>query len=125
MRGANAVNDAVHQLDIARWLMGVEYPKSVYCTGGRFADEGAAEAPDTQIANFECNNLLMTLAHDALHAVHAEGIAADSHVAHRASLLAAEFHAGRDLRHRGLHGRDSPRRRLAGLRAAEAGNARV
>jgi predicted dehydrogenase len=59
--GGDMVNDAVHQLDIARWLMGVEYPKSVYCTGGRFADEGIAEAPDTQIANFELDNLLMTV----------------------------------------------------------------
>jgi predicted dehydrogenase len=58
--GGDMANDSVHQLDLARWLMGVEYPKSVYCTGGRYHDEGLAETPDTQVATFEYDNLLMT-----------------------------------------------------------------
>ena len=59
--GGDMVNDAVHQLDVARWLMGVEYPKSVSCMGGRYSDEGIAETPDTQLANFELDKLLMTV----------------------------------------------------------------
>lgn len=58
--GGDAANDGIHQLDLARWLIGVELPKSVYCTGGRFADTGDGEVPDTQIATYEFNNLLMT-----------------------------------------------------------------
>jgi predicted dehydrogenase len=53
-------NDGVHQLDIARWLAGVEYPKSVYCTGGRFNTAGIDETPDTQMAVFEFDKLIMT-----------------------------------------------------------------
>ena len=43
-------NDASHQIDLARWVLGVDYPKTVYCTGGRFDSRGAAETPDTQTA---------------------------------------------------------------------------
>ncbi|MBN2476911.1 MAG: Gfo/Idh/MocA family oxidoreductase [Pirellulales bacterium] len=53
-------NDGVHQLDIARWLCGVEYPQSVYCTGGRFRAEGCDESPDSQVAVFEFPKLVMT-----------------------------------------------------------------
>ena len=58
--GGDLANDSIHQLDLARWLCGVEYPKSVYCTGGRFNEEGAAETPDTQIAVWDFDKLEMT-----------------------------------------------------------------
>jgi len=50
----------IHQLDLARWLCGVDYPSGVYCAGGRFHTQGDAETPDTQSAVFEFPNLLMT-----------------------------------------------------------------
>lgn len=50
----------IHQLDLARWLCGVDYPRSVYCVGGIFNSQGAAETLDTQAATFEFPNLLMT-----------------------------------------------------------------
>lgn len=58
--GGDIANDASHQIDLARWLMGVDYPQSVYCTGGRFDSQGAAETPDTQVAVWEYPGLLMT-----------------------------------------------------------------
>jgi len=58
--GGDIANDASHQIDLARWLMGVEYPKSVYSTGGRFDTTGAAETPDTQIAVYDFDHLVMT-----------------------------------------------------------------
>ena len=58
--GGDIINDGSHQLDLARWLMGVDYPKTVYSVGGRFNSAGAAETPDTQVAAFEFDNLLMT-----------------------------------------------------------------
>lgn len=58
--GGDIINDGIHQIDLARWLIGVEYPKSVYSTGGRFDMTGAAETPDTQIAVFDFDNLVMT-----------------------------------------------------------------
>ena len=57
--GGDIANDASHQIDLARWLCGVGHPKTVYSTGGRWASEGLAETPDTQVAVWEFDNLLM------------------------------------------------------------------
>jgi len=54
-------NDGVHQFDLARMIVGFDLPKQVYCTGGRFNTEGAAETPDTQLATFTYDNLVVTL----------------------------------------------------------------
>jgi predicted dehydrogenase len=54
------INDGIHQIDLARWLIGRDRPKQVYCTGGRFHSEGDAQTPDTQIATFDFDDLLMT-----------------------------------------------------------------
>jgi predicted dehydrogenase len=53
------VNDAIHQIDLARYLLGVDYPKSVYSTGGRFNNTGSAETPDTQVAVFDFDHLVL------------------------------------------------------------------
>ena len=61
--GGDIANDASHQIDLARWLLGIELPKTVYCTGGRFAtdpDKLVAETPDTQIALFDYDKLLVS-----------------------------------------------------------------
>ena len=34
--GGDLVNDGVHQIDLARWVLGVDYPKTVHSAGGRF-----------------------------------------------------------------------------------------
>ena len=54
------INDGIHQLDLARMLIGKELPKSAYCVGGRFNSQGDAETPDTQIATWEFDDLVMT-----------------------------------------------------------------
>ena len=59
--GGDICNDAVHQLDLARWLVDLDYPKTVYSTGGRFAEDGVLETPDTQVAVYEFDKLVMTL----------------------------------------------------------------
>jgi len=58
--GGDIINDGIHQLDLARWLLGVEYPKSVYSTGARFEKEGVAETPDTQVALFDFDDMLVS-----------------------------------------------------------------
>ena len=58
--GGDIANDASHQIDLARWLCGVTYPQSVYSTGGRYASEGVAETPDTQVAVWQFDRLVMT-----------------------------------------------------------------
>ena len=58
--GGDIINDGVHQMDLARWLIGKDYPKSVYATGGRFASEGISETPDTQVAVYQYDDMVMT-----------------------------------------------------------------
>jgi len=58
--GGDMANDAIHQIDLARWLIGVELPKTVHCSGGRFDTKGAADSPDTQIVTYDYDNLIMT-----------------------------------------------------------------
>jgi len=61
--GGDIANDASHQIDLARMLLGVTYPKTVYSTGGRYAtnpDELVAETPDTQIALYDFDGLLVS-----------------------------------------------------------------
>jgi predicted dehydrogenase len=58
--GGQMSYQGIHQLDLARWLCGVDYPSAVYCSGGRFASHGAAETPDTQLAVFEFPEMMMS-----------------------------------------------------------------
>jgi predicted dehydrogenase len=53
------INDGIHQMDLARWLLGVDYPKQVYSTGARF-EPGAAESPDTQVSVFDFDDMVVT-----------------------------------------------------------------
>lgn len=57
--GGDIANDASHQIDLARWVVGAEVPTTVYSTGGRWDSEGVAETPDTQIAVWEYPKMLM------------------------------------------------------------------
>lgn len=58
--GGDIINDGVHQMDLARWVIGKAYPQSVYATGGRYAEEGVLESPDTQISVFQFDDLVLT-----------------------------------------------------------------
>jgi predicted dehydrogenase len=57
--GGDIINDGVHQIDLARWLVGKTYPKSVYSAGGRYAEAGVFESPDTQVAVYQFDHLVM------------------------------------------------------------------
>lgn len=47
-------NDGVHDLDIARWGLGVDYPTEVQCTGDKLVFAGdIQETPDTQLVTFK------------------------------------------------------------------------
>jgi predicted dehydrogenase len=45
-------NNGTHEIDVARWLLGVDYPTSVISTGGRFHFADDWQFPDTQEATF-------------------------------------------------------------------------
>ena len=53
------INDGIHQIDLARWILGVEYPTQVYCSGKRF-EPGAAESPDVQVATYDFDGMVVT-----------------------------------------------------------------
>ena len=47
-------NDGVHELDIARWGLGVDtHPSSISATGGKFAFDDDQQFPDTQYVSFD------------------------------------------------------------------------
>lgn len=46
-------NDGSHQIDIARWGLGVDLPSAVTCSGGQLWYRDDHETPDTQMATFE------------------------------------------------------------------------
>src|SRR5919109_1217204 len=49
-------NNGTHEIDLARLMLGVGYPRSVVSTGGRFHFADDWEFPDTQQATFEFDN---------------------------------------------------------------------
>ncbi|MDX2190035.1 MAG: Gfo/Idh/MocA family oxidoreductase [Bacteroidota bacterium] len=48
-----ALNNGTHELDVARWAMGLEYPTKVVSAGGRYQWKDDWETPDTQTITFE------------------------------------------------------------------------
>jgi len=52
-------NDGIHQIDIARWGLGVELPKAITCSGGQLWYDDDHETPDTQIATFEYDDVYL------------------------------------------------------------------
>ena len=46
-------NNGLHEIDICRWALGVDYPTKVSSSGGRYHYQDDWEFYDTQIANFE------------------------------------------------------------------------
>jgi predicted dehydrogenase len=45
-------NDGIHDLDIARWGLGVEAPTTVTCAGAKWAHDDDQQVPDTQVVTF-------------------------------------------------------------------------
>jgi predicted dehydrogenase len=48
-------NQGIHEMDIARWGMGVKYPHKVTAMGGHFMFDDDQETPNTMMALFEFN----------------------------------------------------------------------
>jgi len=65
--------DAVHQLDIARWLVGNRHPEAVSLTGGVLIYKDKREFPDTLTAAYLYDNVVITLNDERL-PVHAGGL---------------------------------------------------
>jgi predicted dehydrogenase len=46
-------NQGVHQIDIARWMLGVRYPSKISAMGGHYMFDDDQETPNTLVATFE------------------------------------------------------------------------
>ena len=46
-------NQGVHEIDFARWALGVQSPSKVVSTGGKFVYDDDQETPNTQLAEFD------------------------------------------------------------------------
>src|SRR2546425_1310173 len=57
--GGNITDDGVHQLDLARSIIGKSYPKSVHHAGGNLFFKDVAETPDTMLVTYEYDTLTL------------------------------------------------------------------
>jgi len=55
-------NDSIHQVDLARIVLDDPgFPKSAYCTGGRYLFDDQRDMPDYQMTTFDYGNFVLTL----------------------------------------------------------------
>lgn len=47
------LNNGTHEVDVARWALGLEWPERVNISGGRYAYKDDWQFPDTIVTNFE------------------------------------------------------------------------
>lgn len=59
--GGDIADDGIHQLDLARYLVGKGVPKAVHATGGNLAFQDDREVPDVQMVSYQYDDLVMTL----------------------------------------------------------------
>jgi len=55
-----ALNNGTHEVDIARWALGVDFPHTVSATGGRYAYKDDWQFPDTMMTSYEYPDKLIS-----------------------------------------------------------------
>lgn len=54
-----ALNNGTHDIDVARWGLGLDYPLKVHSVGGRFHYNDDWETPDTQVITYESKDAVI------------------------------------------------------------------
>ncbi len=52
-------NDGIHQVDVARWGLGVEWPHTISASGGQLFYDDDHETPDTQVVTIEYDSAFL------------------------------------------------------------------
>jgi predicted dehydrogenase len=68
-----ALNNGTHEVDVARWGLGIDYPLSVSSTGGRYYFQDDWQTPDTQLITFNCPNATLVWEGRSCSSVKTEG----------------------------------------------------
>jgi predicted dehydrogenase len=55
-----ALNNGTHEVDVARWALGVDYPQRVSAQGGRYAYQDDWQFYDTLVTNWEYPDAMIT-----------------------------------------------------------------
>jgi predicted dehydrogenase len=55
-----ALNNGTHEVDVCRWALGVEYPKRVTASGGRYQFKDDWQFYDTLVTNFEYDDAMIS-----------------------------------------------------------------
>jgi len=55
-----ALNNGTHEVDVCRWALGVDFPKTVTASGGRYHFNDDWEFYDTLVTNFEYDGKMIT-----------------------------------------------------------------
>jgi predicted dehydrogenase len=55
-----SLNNGTHEVDIARWALGVEYPRTVTSTAGRFAFKDDWQFYDTMVTSFDYGDAMLS-----------------------------------------------------------------
>ncbi len=55
-----ALNNGTHEIDLARWGLGLDFPSKVHSVGGRYRYQDDWEAFDTQVISYECEGASVT-----------------------------------------------------------------
>ena len=56
--------NAIHQVDLARWVIGKGFPQWVHHSGGKYAFAGDdSEQPDTRVITYEYGDMTLTIEH--------------------------------------------------------------
>jgi predicted dehydrogenase len=54
------LNNGTHEVDVARWILGVDYPKRVTASGGRYAYKDDWQFYDTLVTSFEYDDKMIS-----------------------------------------------------------------